>query len=36
MLIENLFVIYENPSENPWKQKVGIDLFNFFAQTINH
>ncbi len=34
MLIENLFVTYENPSENPWKQKVGIDLFNFFSETI--
>jgi ROK family/Winged helix-turn-helix DNA-binding len=34
MLIENLFVIYENPSENPWKQKVGIDLFNSFSDTV--
>jgi len=30
MLIEHLFLTYENPSENPWKQKVGIDLFNSF------
>lgn len=34
MLIENLFLTYENSFENPWKQKVGIDLFNSFSETI--
>lgn len=35
MLIENLFLSYETQSENPWSQKVGVDLFNSFADTIN-
>ncbi|MDC7220854.1 MAG: ROK family transcriptional regulator [Spirochaetales bacterium] len=31
MLLEHLFILVENASENPWQQKVGIELFNSFA-----
>jgi len=34
MLREYLFLTYENISENPWKQKVGIELLNSFSDTI--
>ncbi|MDA3938028.1 MAG: ROK family transcriptional regulator [Spirochaetia bacterium] len=34
MLMEHLFLTYENPSENPWSQKVGIELFNSFSTLI--
>jgi predicted NBD/HSP70 family sugar kinase len=34
MLIEQLFVAFETSSENPWKPKIGIDLFNDFAERI--
>lgn len=36
MLREHLFLTYENNSDNPWKQKVGIDLLNSFCDTINN
>lgn len=36
MLRENLFITYENNNENPWEQKVGIDLLNSFAKTIDN
>lgn len=35
MLVENLFLTYENPADNPWKQKVGIDLFNTLCNIIS-
>jgi hypothetical protein len=34
MLLEHLFIPIENTSENPWKQKVGIELLNSFATTM--
>jgi len=34
MLLEHLFLTYETPSENPWSQKVGIELFNSIAEQI--
>ncbi len=36
MLREHLFLTYENVFDNPWKQKVGIDLLNSFSQTIRN
>lgn len=36
MLIEHLFLTYDNPSDNPWKQKVGIDLLNSFSNTLRN
>jgi predicted NBD/HSP70 family sugar kinase len=35
MLREHLFLTYENTSENPWSQKVGIKLLNSFSDTIS-
>lgn len=35
MLVENLFLTYENPKENPWKQHVGIELFNKLCNIIS-
>lgn len=35
MLREHLFLTYENNSENPWSQKVGINLLNSFSDTIS-
>ncbi|MGD1822348.1 MAG: ROK family transcriptional regulator [Pleomorphochaeta sp.] len=36
MIRENLFLTYENTSENPWTQKVGIELLNSFSTTIKN
>ncbi len=36
MLREYLFLTYENTNENPWNQKVGIELLNSFSKTIRH
>jgi len=35
MLIEHLFLTYENTAESPWEQKVGVELFNSFAETLD-
>jgi len=34
MLLEHLFLIYETSVENPWTEKVGIDLFNSISGMI--
>lgn len=36
MLREHLFLTYENEFDNPWQQKVGINLLNSFSQTIRN